>query len=397
VALLALGAGLLIAVGLVRVEVVTERRLVEVARGGWGGGREQFGLLTAETGRLYGPRSFAVAADGSLCVADTYNRRLVVIGGQGQPGQPGQPGQRGQRGQGGQEPVRVNVDVPAPLMEAARGRPFVAEDIACGGGGLVCIAGASGPQVLVFKGQEVLGPVAGPVSPDGEWLLEGLWVAGGDLFLAAQVVANDVFCRNLYAVPLEQAPGAAVASGTAGGAAGGATPPWRAVARLALDASGTRRCVTSIFDAPNILPAGNRIFTLGPGRDRFERVLRAFSPGGELLWEDRLEMPRLADTAELVGADSRGRVYVGVDLHEADATVLAWSTPPPGRQRAVAPARRPAQLTLGAPAGEVLARVRVRVTPQGDVFWAHADREGYAMRCWRTRRHWRLVPRLAHG
>jgi len=386
-ALLVLGGGLLIAAGLLRVEVVTERRLVEVARGGWGGGRDQFGLLTADTGKLYGPRSFAVAPDGSLCVADTYNRRLVVIGGQGQPGQ---------RGQRGQEPVRVNVDVPASLLEATSDRPFVAEDVACGGGGLVCVAGAGGPQVLVFEGEEALGPVAGPTPPNGDWLLEGLWVAGGDLFLAEQVVANDAFYRNLYAVPQEQALGAGAADGAAGGAAGGAAP-WRAVARLTLDASGTRRCVTSILDAPNIMPAGNRIFTLGPGRDRFERALRAFSPGGELLWEDRLEMPHLADTAELVGADARGRVYVGVDLHEPDATVLAWSTPPPGRQRAASPARRPAQLTLGVPAGEVLARVRVRVTPQGDVFWAHADREGYVVRCWRARRHWRLVSRLAHG
>lgn len=384
IALLALGGGLLLAAASVRAETTIERRLVEFTSGRWGAAEGEFGLRKAENGRSFGPRAFAVAFDGSLCVADTYNRRLVFFDGEGQP------------------VACLPIDAPP----AGGGGAFLAEDVACAPGGLVFVADASAPRLLVWKNAAPQGwscqGWAPPVeAPEGTWALEGLWTAGKEVFFAQQVAADAAFYREFLAAPASELAGQAAGGGQVAGAG-----PWRRVTRLEIDAAGQIRCDSPALGAPGVLPARGRLYSLGPGRDRFERSLRGFSQAGAPLCGLDLEMPELVDAAELVGVDDGGRVYVGADLGGPRGRVLVWRStkaarggPAKVKDGAAAPpdderARLPADLTLEVPGGEVLLRVHVRVTPQGDVYWASADGQGYAIRCWRTRRQWRLVPRF---
>lgn len=77
IALAALLAALLVLVALLQVVRVETYARATLVTGSWGAGDGQFGQGRGADGKPYGPRSFALAGDGSLLVADTFNGRLL--------------------------------------------------------------------------------------------------------------------------------------------------------------------------------------------------------------------------------------------------------------------------------------------------------------------------------
>ncbi|MBE3589716.1 MAG: hypothetical protein IMW98_02670 [Firmicutes bacterium] len=320
----------------VRVESYEARIL---ARLPWG--PEGVTAAGPEGGRRLGPRSFAVAADGTLYIADTLAGRILVLSPDGRSLRALVP-----HGRGG---AAVHVDDLAPAPD---GRLFVADHAARA----VWEVAPDGQAVPYYEVEA--GEVRG-------WAVQGLAVdAEGRPVVDAVRLTPSSYEREIRR--LEQD-----AAGTV-------------LAKQIVDERGARvdggRAV--LPDSVESLGLGNdgRLYALSPEGSAFTRLIHVFGADGRPLRALRVQTEAELRQSQILGLDRWGGLYVGLNLGSPDGRIVKID----GRGRAVWSAPAPAapdQPALGAYA---------RVDRDGNLYVLNPGAEGLEVQKWVRHARWTL-------
>lgn len=341
----------------------------------WGDGDGSVARVPVD-GRVFGPRSFAVAGD-RVFVADTFNRRVLVLDLAGRQLQsfvpPADPAGTGSAA--GVLPDARAAGAAEGEGQAA-GAPWI-NDIAVAADGHIYLADAAAPRILVLApdgtavGSVDVAAAAPGEDPAGDavWLLERVAVADrGVLYLTHAYLSDAVLSRRITRV-------------------GGVDAKF-----AHLSSASLREGTGVVIDEESLLPVPANSFAVGhdgrlyvesAGPNLFTRLVRAYDedirPAGS--WE--ISRPRPVRTADVLGAAPPGWVYLA--LHPGR---------PEGRILVLAPERGVVyELDPGWAAG-FEANVFVRLARDA-LYVARPGEDGWTLERWEIRRRWQLRAALA--
>jgi len=298
----------------------------------WGRGEGQVAWAEGKDGNRYGPRSFALHPDGRILVLDTFNQRIVVLDGRGQPA-----GTIGLDGMGYDD---VSVS-PA-------GTVYLADNVK----GEVVWLDPSGK----VDGREVMRPEGMDV-----YLIEELAAGQNSVFVQEAGWTPSGFFRRVTFLK-----GRGDSRGT--------------LASVLVNVSGLREGTEGVISeavrGTAVAPDGCLYLDV-LCTDGFVRRVQVLSPRLEPFGELELRTGTFMGQGSLVGVDGKGCVYYLLQT---------------GDQAGVYRFDRKGQLAavLDVPAsGYARLKRPVRVSPQGDVYFLRAREEGLSLEAYRLRQGWR--------
>lgn len=331
-----------------RVSAVVEYSPSTLISGPWGEGPEAFGRGRGIDGFEYGPQSFAVDRLGNLYIADTFNQRVKKYNRRG----------------------ALLAEFPLQEIAGSKGR---VDDIAVGPRGTIYLADNGQGRVLAL---DPLGKLAAtvevapePLKPGEVWFVDAI-LAGPQGILVQDhhvdsqkytwhIIKHDADGRQPLTLGL-----VTLSKGGQLEAAEGSKVP-AAAGSLALDEEGN-------------------LFIESAGEEFTRRRIRVYNNHYSLRKEFLHEEEKLRRDSRLIGVDSGGNLYLGIDLGQSEGGWIKKLD-----------ARGVARQEIAVPfPGAVRGRVLARVDGDGNLYLTGADPGGFRVDKYRRSSRLSIRPRF---